>query len=502
MSMIGQLDFFSLIAAFCVFFVALPALLTTSSRDGSWIFRAAAGFVLVSLFFRVTIMFCGFMGANLPGIIVALFVIWLCGALIWSRGGWSDSAPRFGHGFLGLLRALENGAELGQGLSFRRASRLCALFCLLVTVTLIHRGWYGMHNLRFARIATYSLTLDLEKFAHRDTPVTDGAAYILEPLHILSGLHPDSVVRFSGPLFSTLLVLAGAFCAFRFLKSFEAAVIAGALIAAWPALAGVAQSGEQSGAEFAAVYWLLGAGFLGRSWRMAVYAFSTALLVSWTIAPIVLMAAAAVGLAYLLTTLARRIPEHFRSIPAGSLAAIALLLLVRDCNQSPVDGPFEYEAAARASRAIAAQFRANEWLIVSPVHELAFTYGRGWHLELLDFVSAHTADQTAHPEFSFPYNVKDIFVFVEKQPLASWRQGGQDFASGDLTQTMDRAIFAYQTGIGRASIEYRAGALLSAYSANHSDVSIFTEDERFVVFHLKGQPDKPAAVRAAAKYGG
>jgi hypothetical protein len=536
MSMIGQMELVSLLAAFCVFFVAIPAAVSTRSSDGSWVFRAASGFVLVSLFFRVAIMFIGLLGANFPGIIAALWVIWLIGMLIWSRGGRaSDIIPRLRLGFLQVLQAIERKSIPGSGLPIGPVSRTCALLCVLAALTLMHRAWYPLHNLRYSRIETYSRTLDLQKFAHLDSPVADGAAYILEPLRVFSGLYPDSVIRFSGPLFSTLLVLAVAFCAFRFLRSVQAGLIAAALMAAWPVLAGIQHSGEISSAELAAVYWVLGAAFLaargaspqtpltdaanyrattirerfrtslqGRSWQLAVYALSTALLVSWRIAPVVLVAAVCVPLAYAIVRLIGTVPVRFRSIPVSAAVGVTVLMLLADCAPAVADGPFEYEAAARACRSIATQFPRNEWLIISPVHELAFTYGRGWHFELLDFAFTHSIGQTSLREFTFPYNVKDIFVFVEKQPLSSLRQGGNtdDFASLDLTQTMDRSVLAYDTGLGRASIEFQAGALLSAYAANHVDVSIFHEDERFIVFHVKGKLDKPRVAKVTTGYGG
>jgi hypothetical protein len=144
---------------------------------------------------------------------------------------------------------------------------------------------------------------------------------------------------------------------------------------------------------------------------------------------------------------------------------------------SPVDdGPYQYEAAARVCRNIATQFPRNQWLIVSPVQEVAFTYGRGWHYELLDFVSTNSVEQIRRKQYSFPYEVNDIFIFVEKQPL-----GGNTF---DLTGTIDRAVLAYHTGLGRSSVEFQAGALLAAYQANHHNASKFYEDQNLMVFHI------------------
>ena len=489
------MELISLLGVFCICFVAVPAAAGTSSGDGPWIYRAAAGFVLMSLFFRVALMFTGLLQANFPGIVAALWVLWSMALLTWSGGRHTwEIKPRIQTGFLRVLQALEDRPFDLSRLQPGRVSRTCALFCAVVTAAFIQRAWYPLHNLRFSRIETYTRTLDLERFLHRDAPFADGAAYVLEPLGVFSGLYADSVIRLSGPLFSTLLVLAVALCAYRFLRSADAALVAAALMSAWPAVVGNKLAGETSSAEMAAVYWVLGAVFLGRNWYLALYSVCTALLVSWKVSPAVLVAAVCIALSYVFVRLVRLAPAHYRSIPAGAVAGLTVLLLLADCDSPAAEGPFEYEAAARACRSIAAQFPRNEWLIISPVHELAFTYGRGWHFELLDFVSTHTIGEITPREFSFPYDVRDIFVFVEKQPLE--HPSSDELGSLDLTQTMDRAVLAYHTGLGRTSVEFQAGALLAAYGINHQNASIFQQDERFVVFRIHKERDTQPPARA------
>ncbi len=495
--MSALIEFVRLLGAFTVIFVVAPVLATTRRDDGPWVYRVAAAFLRVSLFFRIAIMFVGLVGANFPGIVVGLWIVWILASLTWSHGRQlSELKERVGKGFLRFLEAIEHGSlQFGLGLKRPlRVSRITAFFCALTAATLLNRAWYALHNLRFAMIETYSRTLDLQKFLHRDANTADGAAFLLTPLSIFGGLAADSVIRFSGPLFSTLLMLAVALCAYRFLRTGAASLIAAALMALWPVLRGAGASSEISSAELAAVYWVLGAVFLRTSWPLSVCAGATALLISWKIAMVILPAAACVLLAYSCLRLLRMQPALFGriSLAMASIAAVSLLLAAD--RGAAVDGPFEYEAAARASRAIASQFPKNDWLIVSPVHELAFTYGNGWHFELIDFAYSYAAKQVSSPVFSFPYDVRNIFVFVEKQPL---RSGGaadrlNELAPSSLTQTMDRAVLAYQSGIGRASIEFRAGALMSAYMSHHPDVSVFQEDEKLVVFHIPGRRETPA----------
>lgn len=182
------LEFARLLAAFSVIFIAVPVIVTTRRGDGPWVFRVAAAFLRVSLFFRIAIMFVGLVGANFPGIVVGLWSVWILASLTWSHGRrLSELRDRVGNGFLRFLQALEDSsitAALGMDRPRPQISRMAALFCALTAAALLNRVWYALHNLRFAAIETYSRTLDLQKFLHRDANTADGAAFLLEPLSV------------------------------------------------------------------------------------------------------------------------------------------------------------------------------------------------------------------------------------------------------------------------------------------------------------------------------
>ncbi len=476
-----------LLTTFSLLYVAVPALVT-GKHHGSLLFRAAAGFIALSLSLRIAVMFVGLAGAAFHGIVLAVWACCVSGLFLASQDWSFEGIAAKGRGaFLAVLRAFES-ESVGWRPRWPAVSRAAVLFCLLIAVTMLHRAWFPLHNLRFATIEAYSRALNLERFVQRDSPVAGGVELILAPLSVASGLYADSVIRFSGPLFSILLVAAVGLCAFR-IAGASSAPVAAALMALRPVVLGTEPPGEISNAEFAAVYWILGAAFIGRSAWIAVSAFATALLISFSISSAVPVAIICIAAAYALAKLAAAIPARLALAPSGFAAFAAMFLLLIDCRSVAADGPYEYESAARASRAIATQFPKREWMIVSPGHELIFTYGRGWHYELLDFVSSLTPRQIMPREFVFPYDVREIFVFVEKDPLRPSRPGitPADPAALDLTGTMDRAVLAYSTGLGRASIEFQAGALITAYAVNHPEISIFFEDDRLVVFHLKGK---------------
>jgi hypothetical protein len=149
--------------------------------------------------------------------------------------------------------------------------------------------------------------------------------------------------------------------------------------------------------------------------------------------------------------------------------------------------PVEYETAARMCDVISGKFQRNQWLLISPFQELAYTYGQGWHLELSDFVSQFAPEQVAKPEFTFPYGALNVFIFVERRPLPvgayPGRPGIWRYAP---TESREWSSYLYGDPVGRASLEYRAADLVAAYAQSHKGVSVFYEDEDLVVYKLSG----------------
>ena len=123
---------------------------------------------------------------------------------------------------------------------------------------------------------------------------------------------------------------------------------------------------------------------------------------------------------------------------------------------------------------IAREFPRNRWVLVSPVHEAAYSYGRGWHVEVADFVAKFTTAEVASPQFRFPYAVANVFVFVEKRPLPQVAKSALPGSPG--------SSFFYSTQSGRASLEFQTARLMAAYSSSHPNAHVFFEDDDLIIY--------------------
>jgi len=304
----------------------------------------------------------------------------------------------------------------------------------------------------------------------------DGSAALLAPLVFLSGLHPAAVVRFSGPVFATLLAIAAGFCAFQYSRRKWTAYLASGLAAVLPIASGRVAAGEIARAEMGAVFALLAIALLRERRLAAGASAAVALLIDINLGRALLgplaCALAAIGSVRLLH-LAR---YPVRALATGFSAAVFTFWLCSSLGARIPDGPYQYEAAAKACSQIARQFERNTWLVVSSGYELPFTYGRGWHVELLDFVDT--------PSFAYP--ARDIFFFVEREPLwpADVRGSRTAPARINLAQLSDRALWAYDSSLGRASVQFEAAAALAAYARTHADLRAFYQDEHLVIYWL------------------
>jgi hypothetical protein len=95
---------------------------------------------------------------------------------------------------------------------------------------------------------------------------------------------------------------------------------------------------------------------------------------------------------------------------------------------------------------------------------------------LAAFVDRFTPEQAARPEFRFPYEAADIFVFVEKTPLP---QAARQFASDP-----GPAPYYYSTAQGRAAMAFRAARLMAAYVQAHPRASVYYQDANLAVYRL------------------
>jgi hypothetical protein len=331
---------------------------------------------------------------------------------------------------------------------------------------------------RLLNADTYSRALVLQKISLGQPAPLDGSVSLLAPVVFLSACDGATVVRFAGPFFAAVLAVTAFLVVFRITASSPAGLTAAGFVAA---LAAFVNGGQLQAGGMSAIFWLFGV-LLWRASRMdAIWSVALALLID----PIpgcdaILYAATPVGIA-LLSLSSRTLLRCFEAVHAPvALAAIACLLGVALQSPGP-DGPYEYETAARTVSRIAREFPQNTWLVVAPVQELAFTYGRGWHMQLSEFVSKYGVDEVRQPGFHFGFPVKDTFVFVEKRPLLSRTVGS---ALSALGPRFDPAMAPYQLRLSRASIEFEAGHLMAAYRSCHPDVWVFFEDKDLIVYQI------------------
>jgi len=489
MNWLSWFEFVRVLTVFAVSFLVVPFLVTGSAREKSFSYRVAAGFVHASVFFLVAVMGLGAVRLALPGAVTAAYIVWAIGSIVWSH------RHRLSGGRLGLRSTLLAVLMRAEHESPRphtasrtfpwRLSLSGAFFGLLAVTTLFHRLDQPLHNFRFFHIETYSRVMSLATLLTAQPWKPDGATALLLPLSYWSGLGPGAVTRAAGPLFAFLLLVAVAFCAYRISRKTSAAFLAFGLSAIAPLILRDAHPGELSSTALAAVFWLLAAAFYWDSRKLALAAVASALLIDWHPSWVLLSAfvCALMGVAAARVGKVLRPLPALRSVLGGGLASAFILILCMGFHAPVAEGPFQYEAAARNAYEIARSAPRNTWLIVSPSHELAYTCQRGWHVELVDFVSTFTTDQVTKAEFSFPYPVQDVYFFVEKKPIQSESMVP---AGADLAGSLEPVVRAYHTVSGRQAIAFQTARLLAAYGRTHADLATVYEDDCLSVYRTDG----------------
>ena len=157
----------------------------------------------------------------------------------------------------------------------------------------------------------------------------------------------------------------------------------------------------------------------------------------------------------------------------------------------PHEQCLEYEAAARTTERIAHDFPHETWAVAAPVEQLSETLGLGVHEDLSHFVEKYrTAVET--PQFRFPTEAQDLFVYVEKRPFQIFSKEPAFISYLLLT---DPTYRGYRSPAGRASVEAAALALCETYRRHHPNVDIFFEDAELRIYHIRSDssPGQPLA---------
>jgi hypothetical protein len=466
------------------FVLPLAARRMGDSRTGPWYRDIVPSFLHAGLFFAVTTVILGNWRLCFAGFMAFLVVCWLGVTIAFaSRRRWIWEAGEWRIRFLRLLEWVEAVTSRNR---FGRASpvpeeqqwtQALVLLGILAGCALVERTWFAVENYRFLASLTYQRALSLQTLVHGGPWQPDGSVVLLAPLSHFSGADGATVLRFAGPLFALLLAPAGGYCAWVYSRRFSAAYLAAGLLTLYPSQFGFDSHGEVAGPEMACVFWILSIAMLRESWKYGAGAAALALMVHREFTPVLAASLLTILLALLLARTARLFPRFLKTPARAGAAAMFAILLMRPLTlPAGSDGPLQYESAARVVARIAREFPRNRWIIVSPAQEVSTTYGRGWHIDLSEFVREYSPRQLARAEFRFPYSVNDVFVFVEKEPLRQTAQGA--------AMAADEYSYEYYTQVGRTTLEFQAGRLMAAYSATHSDASVYYQDEHVVIYRV------------------
>ena len=457
---------------------AVAAKMSSRGRTSSFPDLLALGFVRTALFLVFLGLLLGEWKLYLPGVVFSAYAVWIVAtAVLASRNGWLYDRDAWTFGYARLLRGVEQRGRLRQALNRTvELSQEYLFLTLLIFAMFLHFAWNPLFNLRFSTAAGYAQTLLLGTLLNGSASVRDASVSLLAPIALASGLDAATVVRLSLPLLYLLILGAIVCCSYAYSGSAWAAVLA--VIPFWLYSSGPGKEAATTpdGTLWATLVLIAAVGAARRSVGTAC----CGLLLVWLLTPslpelfFVALASLAVGLVG--EALMRLAPPVLRKAGVAALFLLGLFSLAAPLRSVPANGPFQYESAARAADRIAREFPRNRWIVVSPMHEAAFVTGRGWHKELPQFLEEFPATAAADKAFRIPFEVADIFLFVEKRPLP---QIAKLAVPGNSSNS-----FYYATSPGRTSMAFRAAEFIAAYSASHSGVTIFHDDDDLIVYQI------------------
>lgn len=139
----------------------------------------------------------------------------------------------------------------------------------------------------------------------------------------------------------------------------------------------------------------------------------------------------------------------------------------------------EYDAAARQTLAIASAFPRYRFMIVGPLEQWALSYGRGWHMNLHEFVATVTSPEIER-RGRLPFHVDDVFVFVETRPFVTFPAEPADVP---FTTLADPVFRYYRSLAGRASLQFEAHQICERLLAGLGG-SIHFDDGRLRIYRF------------------
>jgi len=295
--------------------------------------------------------------------------------------------------------------------------------------------WTALREARLTSAADYTALWHTQQLMAGGQLVTDPIAALAALLSRLSALEPAEVMRFMRPLALFGMVLGVARLVSEVGEGQSPAVAASVGIAV------VLPGGAEFPSACAALTVAIGVALVG-------------------------------GVAAAVTSMHRR--DRWHVLAAGSLCAIAVASMNPSARASAT---IEYDSAARQVLSIARTFKAGEWAIVAPPIHRVQVANPSAVIPLADFLRRYGA-RAASPDFRVDLPVRNLFVFVEKMPLAPTPAASADLPFADTAA-------AYRLQNARAKLERDALQWSEAYRRSHVGVTIAFEDATLRVYRLR-----------------
>ena len=469
-----------ILAAFVIAYL-LPSLLRQRRRAGSgeWWLVLLEGFALTTACIEVFALTLSAIGLPYAGSLMALWLVIVALAAFGVRGAYLRPL------LFKVLRRIESGHASLSGLPQWKAVPSPALLGVVLFLAIfLQRAWFSLNYWRFEMLEGYERTFSLFQIVTGGAVNGNPSLPLLAPLMFIGGLDAASVVRFADPLFSTLGCVAAGLCAFALSKRYSAAFLAVALVAVLPALTQASMERPGAAQQMAMLFWLITATLACQRRLSALGSGLTAVLIGGSSALGPLLALTCVVSALAIDRASWRAPAWF-AVPARAAVALCIgAVLMMEATRPVPDGPHQYESAAIAAEQIARTFPRGQWFVISPTHELTSVLGRGWHIELIDFLKEYSEEVVAPPNFKFPWEA-NIFIFAERQPLTRLNDRGGLYHGGHGMATIgERSVLSYGTPLGRADTQFRLARLIAAYASSHDNVSIYHQDDKLTVYRI------------------
>jgi hypothetical protein len=192
------------------------------------------------------------------------------------------------------------------------------------------------------------------------------------------------------------------------------------------------------------------------------------------------------GLALLFGTLFFGVATAMRLLIVDWAAAVCLTLLIAVTLNFFLPPPpkltyLEYEISARKASEIGNFFPFQGWTIAAPVEQLAQVYGRGWYIDLAEFVDKY-GNSVNKPGFQFPIKTP-LFVFVENIPFGNDRPE----SIVPYSTLADPTYRNYRSISGRTKLLNNARDLCDTYLSYHPQDRIYYQDDRLKIYQFNPQ---------------